>query len=87
MIKGLGELCCAHDASQNQQTLSFDMFETHIVNPKINMLSSKTNYQEFTFQASIDFHETKYINTFILTLDLTIIPIRKSQYLFSWNQE
>jgi hypothetical protein len=73
--------------SESTNTRSFDWFESHIVSTKINMLSSKTNYQEFAFQASIDFHETIYINTFILTTDLTIVPISKSQYLLSWNQE
>ena len=33
----------------------------------------------------INLHETDYNNTFILTSDLTLVPIRKFDYLFSCN--
>lgn len=49
------------------------------------MPSSKSNYQNFAFQALIDLLETDRNKTFILALDVTLVTIMKSQYFYSWN--
>ena len=50
------------------------------------MLLSKSNYQEFALQTQTNLLETDYNNTFILTLDITLVPIAKSQYPFPWER-
>ena len=49
------------------------------------MLSLKPNNQEFMFQAPTNIWQSDYNNTFILTSNLTLISMKKSQHLFSWN--
>ena len=53
------------------------------MNIETNMPLSKSNYQEFGSQAPIASPKIDYNNTFILTLDLTLVPIEKFQCPFS----
>ena len=69
----------------NKDLLAIHKYNTKFGHTEINMLLSKSNYQEFKFQAPTDLPEIDYNNTFILTSDLTLVPIRKFEYMFSWN--
>lgn len=66
---------------ESKNIILLNLFVPHIMNTKINVFSSKFNYQEFAFQAPSNLPKINYNNTFILTSDLASIPIRK----FSWN--